>query len=83
LKIGTAVSVVAFAAAYVVRITGQPALSTTVATLATLVLLATPAVALVATAAELRHVQRSAAVMAGAVLAALVLASVLAGLTSR
>ena len=60
LTAGTIVSVAVFAAAFVVRLLGQPSSSDAIGTLGVVCLLATPAVALVSTAVELRRIQRSA-----------------------
>jgi len=81
LSAGTLIAVVAFAGEFLARIAAQTALADEIGTFAVIALLATPAVALVASAIELRRAQRVAAVMAVLVLLILGAATVLALLT--
>jgi hypothetical protein len=78
LTAGTIASVSLFVAGFALRLAGQDAIADTAATGAVIVLMITPAAGLVATAFELRTVQRTAALLGLLVLAILVVASVLA-----
>ena len=83
LTTGTVLSVAVLSLGFVLRLAGQSAAADTVSTIGVVVLLATPAAALVTTALELRGAQRSAAALAVLVLVILAGATVLALLTSR
>ena len=75
---GTIVAVVIFAAGFVLRLAGQLGLADAVSIAAVIALLATPALALAATALELRPTQRTAAALAVVVLLVLAAATLLA-----
>ena len=81
LNAGTLIAVVAFAGGFLLRIAAQAALADQVSALAVIALLATPAVALVTSAYELRRDQRVGAAMAVLVLVVLGAATLLALLT--
>lgn len=83
LKTGTALSVVAFALSFGLRVGAQDSVSDTIAVVAVLVLLLTPVGALVTTSIELRQLQRSAAVMAVVVLLILAAATAVALFVAR
>jgi hypothetical protein len=83
LTIGTAVAVVCFALAFAVRFVGLVLNADFVATVAVILLLATPALGLVTTAIELRRIQRPAALLAVLVLAILTGATTLALLVRK
>ncbi len=78
LAAGTLLSFVGLIAASVLRALDQPSLADAIATAAVVVLIATPAVGLLTTWAELRRVQRPAALLALLVLAILGAATLLA-----
>lgn len=78
LTAGTLIAVTAFAADALVRFAGQTALADQFGTIAVVALLATPAVALLASASELRRLQPIAATMAVVVLIILAAATTLA-----
>jgi cytochrome bd-type quinol oxidase subunit 2 len=83
MTIGTLVCVAFFTAAFFVRLANEAALADTIATVAVIVLLATPVAALVTTTFELRGSQRSSSGLALLVLLILAAATALALLTSR
>jgi len=83
LTAGTIASVVVFAVSFGLRLAGQSDASNSVALVGVIVLLATPATALVTTAIEMRRAQSSAAALAVLVLVILAGATILALLTSR
>jgi len=78
LTAGTLLSVAGFVVDVVLRWLGQPGPADVIATAAVISLLATPAVGLLATSAELRHDQLPAALLALLVLLILAGATVLA-----
>ena len=78
LTAGTLAAVAVFAVAFGLRLAGQVGLADGVGTLGVVVLLATPAMALITTAYEMRDVQRNSAWLALVVLTILVGATVVA-----
>ncbi len=82
LTLGTLIAVTMFVVAFAIRLLGQETLSDQVGTVAVIALLATPAVALITTALEMRADQRTAAGLALLVLGILVSAAALAVITS-
>ena len=78
LTVGTVVSVGLFVAGFVLRLVGQDALADMASIGAVIALLFTPAAGLIATAVELRTLQRSAALLGLLVLAILMTATLLA-----
>ncbi len=83
LTVGTIVAVAVFAVAFVLRLVGQVALAEVASSIAVVVLLATPAVALVTTAVELRRAPGLSAAFAVLVLLILAGATAVALLVSR
>lgn len=81
LNVGTLIAVVAFAGGFVLRMAELSELADQVSALAVVALLATPAVALAASAYELRQDQRIGSAMAVLVLVVLGAATLLALLT--
>lgn len=78
LLFGTVASAVCFAAGFLLGIAGDEQLGTVASNAGILVLLATPAIGLIATTVELRETQPQASVLAIGVLAVLAVAVVVA-----
>jgi len=81
LTIGTALSALLLAVAFVLSVIDLDSQATLVATLAVTILLATPAAGLLSTFVEVRRVQPSAAALTLAVLTLLLVATIVALLT--